>query len=317
MIGTKAIRFLFNALPRPAREFGKALAAKILSPSALAQARRAISSVDVTVIKPDGTTHEVPEWEMVPAERAWQQMVGWSHQSIVERQAVKWDAFAAAAASPRALARSHEAEVDSPLDATVQNTIMCFAYVLGRSLAEAGRDERIGVLDWGGGLGHYFVYARELYPEASIRYVVVDMEGLCVAGSERNPGAEFTADARRVLAMRHDLVVASSSIQYERDVYGLIDDLCRAAGRYLYVTRTPFVEKVDDFVVVQRPHRYGYHTEYAGWFLNRGRFVAHVESRGFCLAREFVLAERPYVANATEQCVYAGFLFKRVTEAAD
>jgi hypothetical protein len=77
------------------------------------------------------------------------------------------------------------------------------------------------------------------------------------------------------------------------------------------VTRSPFVEQHNDFVVVQRPYKYGYMTEYPGWFVNVSRFVQFVESRGLQLEREFMLDERPWVANAPEQCRYRGFLFKK------
>ena len=78
------------------------------------------------------------------------------------------------------------------------------------------------------------------------------------------------------------------------------------------LTRLPIVEEHDDFVVIQRPHAYGYMTEYAGWFLNRRRLIDFVTGRGFVLDREFLVAERPHVPNAPEQAQYGGFLFRRV-----
>lgn len=57
------------------------------------------------------------------------------------------------------------------------------------------------------------------------------------------------------------------------------------------VTRTPVVEHHDDFVVVQRPHMYGYMTEYAGWFINRRRLIDFVLARGLRLERQFLIAE--------------------------
>jgi hypothetical protein len=94
-------------------------------------------------------------------------------------------------------------------------------------------------------------------------------------------------------------------------LYGVLDRICASASRYLMVTRSPFVSAHDDFVVVQRPHRYGYLTEYPCWFINRSKFIAFVEARGFRLDREFLLAECPFVPNAPEQCRYGGFLFER------
>ncbi len=83
----------------------------------------------------------------------------------------------------------------------------------------------------------------------------------------------------------------------------------RQTDRYLYVTRQPFVETAGSFVVVQRPYRYGYMTEYPGWFLNRGEFLAETRALGLTLVREFLVAERPMVPGAPEQAEYRGFLF--------
>jgi putative methyltransferase (TIGR04325 family) len=113
------------------------------------------------------------------------------------------------------------------------------------------------------------------------------------------------------LSRPYDLIFASSSLQYTRDYFGLIGRLCDASPKWLMVTRSPFVEKSDDFVVLQRPFRYGYMSAYPGWFINRSRFVSFVEQRGFALDREFLVDEQPHVPNAPEQCRYLGFLFKR------
>ena len=108
------------------------------------------------------------------------------------------------------------------------------------------------------------------------------------------------------------LVFASSSVQYARDLYGLLAKLCAAASGWIFITRTPFVEKCDDFVVVQRPHVHGYMTEYACWFINRKRFVDFICKQGFLLEREFLVAEAPYVPNAPEASRFCGFLFRRI-----
>lgn len=294
-------------------ELAKAIAVAVLPDRAIQALRRRLSAGRVFVMEEDGSVRQLPDWEAVPVEQGWNQTKGWAHESIVERQNAKWDRFVESATSPSPLARSHEADVDSPFDPTAQITVFSFGYVLGRALADA-RGGDVSVLDWGGGLGHYHVYARQLFPDAPIDWYLKDMPDLCRAGAERNPRARFIDNDEQALARRYDLVFASSSLHYERDVYALTRRLAAAASRYLFVTRTPFVEKVDDFVVMQRPHRYGYFTEYAGWFLNRPRFVAFVAEQGFVLDREILLTERPFVENAPEQCHYRGLLFRRTRQ---
>jgi putative methyltransferase (TIGR04325 family) len=185
---------------------------------------------------------------------------------------------------------------------------MTFAYVLAR--AAAGTNQ-VSMLDWGGGAGQYYILASDLLPDLKLDYVCKETFTLCSLGRELLPEARFEEDETLALDRQYDLVVASSSAHYSEDWRILLSGLCRSSGRYLFVTRTPVVEIVPSFVVLQRPYRYGYSTEYLCWFINRQELVSHVESEGMVLVREFLVDEQPVVPGAPEQCRYRGFLFGR------
>jgi putative methyltransferase (TIGR04325 family) len=254
-----------------------------------------------------------PEWEAVEnTDEVWMSDMGWAHPSVVDTQRSKWKEFLAGVEKPKPFGVSHEAPVGVAPDVRVHNAIMTFGHVLGRTLA--GR-RNMSVLDWGGGLGHYAVYAREFYPSVDFDYVVKDVESLCAAGRSVLPDVKFCSENAEIFARQYDLVFASSSLHYTREFYPQLDLVCSCAGRYLMITRLPVVSTQDDFVVIQRPHRYGYLTQYACWFVNRKRLISFIEQRGFRLEREFLLGERPYVPNAPEQCTYGGFLFARQSSA--
>ena len=256
---------------------------------------------------------EAPEWEVVPNDdAAWTTFEGWSHEFIVETQRAKWASFLKSVEASRPLGQSHEAAADAAPDYATHNTLMTFGYVLGR--AAVGRT-RLSVLDWGGGLGHYSVYARKLLPEMTFDYVVKDLPALCAAASLLLPEATFVSDDDAALSRRYDLVFASGALHYVRDHYGLLGRMCASADKWIMVTRLPIVEVSDDFLVMQRPYKYGYLTEYPGWFLNRDRLLAFMSAKGFDLDRQFLVAEQPYVPNAPEQAQYYGFLFRRVERA--
>ena len=285
----------------PASQAAPALIEAVTAP---AQAAPALS--EATAAPAD----ESPEWEMIPEAKAvWSTDAGWSHQSIGQTQHRKWEAFLRSVDGSRPLGQPHEGLPDAAADYGTHNTIMTFGYVLGR--VAFGR-ERISVLDWGGGLGHYCVYARKLFPNLTIDYVIKDLPGLCALGAELVPEATFVVDETEALARRYDLVFASGSLHYVRDPYDLLDRLCASAEEWLMITRVPSIERHDDFVVLQRPYLHGYMTEYSGWFMNRKRLVDFAGQRKFSLERQFLVAERPYVANAPEQADYFGFLFRRV-----
>jgi putative methyltransferase (TIGR04325 family) len=262
---------------------------------------------------PASASPSPPEWEMVPDnDQIWNAHAGWSHQSIVQTQLSKWPQFLRSVAGPQPLGQSHEAPAGQPADFAAHNTIMSFGYALG--LVAAGRT-RVSILDWGGGLGHYYVYARRLFPQLELDFTIKDLPAFCVVGASSLPEVAFISDEQQALSQSYDLVFASSSVHYTRDPYGLMERLCACAREWLMLTRMPFVERSDDFVVVQRPHRYGYLTEYPGWFMNRQRFLDFIRNQGFSLERQFLVAEQPNVPNAPEQAHYYGFLFRRQASA--
>jgi putative methyltransferase (TIGR04325 family) len=252
-----------------------------------------------------------PEWEAVP-ETDWMASNGWLHSSIVATQVEKWPDFQASVSAPHSLGVAHEAKPNAPANISSHNIIMTFGYVLGRVIS-ACPETPVHVLDWGGGLGHYAVLAKVLFPETPISYTIMDLPPLIEAGRACVPDAHFMADINDALKTPYDLVYASSSLQYVRDVYGLLARIADTGSRWIMVCRMPFVDESEDFVVVQRPKKYGYDTEYTGWFLNRDKFVKFMQLRGYQLDREFLNDERPQVANAPEQCSYRGFLFKRAS----
>ena len=182
--------------------------------------------------------------------------------------------------------------------------LVTFAYVL--ALAADGRD-RLSVLDWGGGFGHYQVLARSVLSRLTLDWHVKETPAVAARGRELNPEVTFHDDDA-ALDGRYDLVVASSSIQYAEDWRALLGRLARSAERYLYLARVPIALEAPSFVVIQRPYVHGYDTEYLGWVLNRGELLAAAPP----LAREFLLDARFSAAGAPEEPVdHRSFLFTR------
>ena len=252
-----------------------------------------------------------PEWEYLPG--GWPPdgvLAGWDVESVASTELARWPAFVRSGQGTNPLDLSPEAagptDVPTAGSYATHNTAMSFAYVLALT---SRKRERLSVLDWGGGLGQYAVWARALLPEVDLDYHCRDLPRLTAAGRRVLPDAMFHDDDASVLGRTYDLVLASSSLQYARDWRGTLAGLARAAAGYLFVTRMPFVRLAPSFVVVQRPHVHGYRTEYPGWFLNRDEFLAEARSLGLELRREFLVDERPLVEGAPEQADYRGFLF--------
>jgi putative methyltransferase (TIGR04325 family) len=251
---------------------------------------------------------ERAEWEIIEnTDAAWAALGGWDHQSIADLQTRKWPDFVRSVAGPGPFGRSHEATVGT-IDLATHNTLVSYGYAL--ALACSGlRQARI--LDWGGGVGHYAVYSRALLPDVTFDYHVRDVPKLCAAGRGLLPEVTFHDSDGTDLGSSYDFVFASSTVHYARDPYQQMKRLCALTKDRILITRTPFLETHDDILVVQRPYRYGYMTEYAGWFMNLGRFVRSVEADGFVLERQFLIGEQPYLPDFEETVRYYGLLFRR------
>jgi putative methyltransferase (TIGR04325 family) len=252
-----------------------------------------------------------PEWRFVADHWPYgdPRVNGWDHGSIVEAQRRKWPSFISALSGTSPLGISHEDDVGNRVSLWAHNAVMTYAYVLARAGIRGGP---VSVLDFGGGLGHYFALGCELLPELRLDYTVVDLPGLCSAGRELLPSVRFEAE-EAWKSRRYALVLSSGSLQYAAEWDRLLLALAGAAEEWVYVTRIPIVRRCAGFVISQRPDHAGYATEYIGWVLKHDELVSNARSAGLELEREFFISEHSFVVGAPEQPRYFGYLFRKTS----
>ena len=258
---------------------------------------------------PTPSTPELPEFEYVP--EGWERPVrGWDGGTVAEAYLAKWPEWVAAVEGTDPLGVYHEARAGERLardDAAAHNMLVSFAYVLARTAH--GRD-RLSVLDWGGGLGHYAVLARAVVPEVELDWHCREVPSVARAGAAVNPEVTFHVDDT-CLDRTYDLVLASSSLQYERDWRTLLGRLGHAATGRLLVTRLPIALDAPSFVVLQRAGAYGYETEYLGWVVSRAELLHAAFRTGLELERELLLDAWLSAAGAPEDPIgHRGFLLR-------
>lgn len=250
-----------------------------------------------------------PEWEFCP--QGWittdSKIKGWNVDAIARTQQVKWPAFLQAIKGTGPLTIAHEAPMQSEKNFDAHHLLMAYAYVL--TLAALKKD-KIALLDWGGGIGHYCLLSRCILPELLIEYSCKDLPMLCTAGRELLTEATFYEADDEIAGRHYDLVLASGSLQYAEDWKSVIRLLAGSASPYLFVTRLPVVRRCRSFVVRQRVYAYGYESEYFSWIFNREEVIDTVVSEGCELVREFLFHEHPHVSRAPEQAEVTGFLFR-------
>jgi putative methyltransferase (TIGR04325 family) len=224
-------------------------------------------------------------------------------------QRLKWTHFEEAVSLPAGcLAINHEVGSGSwGTDLYAHNLVYCFAYAF--STAAWGK-RRLSWLDYGGGLGHYRLFAEALFPQVRQRYACLEVPALAQVGRELNPKGRFFSDKRKALRGRkYDFILAGVSLCFTDDWKGTFQELSGSLDGCLYVTEM-FVAKAPTFVVRQRP-RQGYQTEYCLWIFNRGEFLQAARASGLRLVREMYLGLGPYIHGAPEQPDSRGFLFKK------
>ncbi len=260
-------------------------------------------------VEPTQSEPALLEWEYVPEGFA-RVLDGWDGGSVGEAYAEKWPEWVEALRAPAPLGIYHESVSGVPLareDLGAHNMLLSFAYVLAR--AAYGR-ERLHVLDWGGGLGHYEPLARSVMPEVELDWHCREVPGVVRAGERVNPDVTFhTGDD--CLQRTYDLVLVSGSLQYEVEWQSRVGRLAAATTGYLLVTRLPIALHVPSFVILQRAYAYGYATEYAGWVISREELLAIADDSGLRLERELLLdATLAGIGAPEEPILHRGFLFR-------
>lgn len=109
------------------------------------------------------------------------------------------------------------------------------------------------------------------------------------------------------LTSQYDFVMVSSSLQYVRCWKEQLCDILFAVKEYLYLPRTPTVDRGPSFVAIQE----AYGTRMPFWVFCESEIFNIVETAGFKLVREFASGEDFKVENAPADVKAKSWLFRR------
>lgn len=245
--------------------------------------------------------------ESTTGSAAWDEMA----DRLVER----WPAFLAACEGTRPLDVAHEAAGgEHRRNDAFHNTYVTFGYVLGASAGRTDPGRALSVLDWGGGLGHYFVLARALLPGLALEYHVKDLPAVCERGRTLLPEVTFHETDAVCTRRTFDLVVASGALHCVADWRSSLSLLAEATDGRLFVTRLPVMAATPSTVVTQDASAHGFSSPLHEWFLNRDEFLGAAHDLGLVLLREFLVDETLDTGAMLERPAVRGFLFERRRE---
>lgn len=229
---------------------------------------------------------------------------GWNSDSVANTETAKWEEFCRRVVDGTGpLGFSHEhTDLAISRDVAFHNVHITYAYVLALA---AHLQTSVSVLDWGGGLGHYYLIGKALLPDVSLDFHCKEVPSMAEAGQRLNPEVHWYADDS-CLDRPYDLVMVNGSLQYMEDWKEILRRLAKVTGKYLFLTRLPVVEKGPGFIALQRL----YDTEMLHQQFNQEEVLQVVSGLGLRLVREFVVGDRPYIEGAPEPCELRGWLFE-------
>ncbi len=229
---------------------------------------------------------------------------GWSVDSVVNNERVKWNAFRHNLEGAGPLGFSHEhTDMSVIRNPNFHNVHISYAYVLALA---AHKKDCISVLDWGGSLGHYYLIGKAVLPDVSIDYHVKEVPLMVKAGKQLNPEVHWYDD-ERCLERNYDLIMINGSLLYMKDWVDVLNRIARSVKEYLFLFRLPVVQRSPSFLSIERL----YNSQMLHQQLNQTELMKAVKETGLTLIREFVVGEPPYIKKAPEQCEMRGWLLKR------
>jgi putative methyltransferase (TIGR04325 family) len=255
---------------------------------------------------------DVPGTVLHLAPMGWDSLKGhpsdpWDSDGIVSAELWKWPRFLELLKEPGKLGFSHESAILSGIDDLYFHNIhVSFAYIIGRVSSE---QREVSVLDWGGGLGHYYMLTRALYPALNLDYHCREVPKMCEAGRRVCPGVVFH-DTDECLNRSYSLVMVNGSLGYFPDWRKTLQNLARLARPYVFLTRLLTVNKTKSFVVLQKTDSNGYGSDMLTQVFNCGELLEVANDCGLSPIRELVIGDRPRISGVEEESVCRGWLFR-------
>ena len=117
---------------------------------------------------------------------------------------------------------------------------------------------QFNVLDFGGGGGAHFNALRSiLRMNKNILWCVVETEDMVLGAQQcglENENLRFfsTLKDAKACAGSFDLVFTSSALQYCENPVETLKQLISLRAKYIYITRTPFINGVENFITIQK-----------------------------------------------------------------
>ena len=168
-------------------------------------------------------------------------------------------------------------------------------------------DNRLNVIDFGGSLGSsYFQNRKMLSHLRELTWNIIEQRNFVECGKQyfEDEHLRFYYGIEDCLKEQHaDIILLSSVIQYLEEPYDLLQTIIGKRIKYLVFDRTPFLDRGNDRITVQKVPVEIYPASYPSWFFNLDKFLKFL-SDDYELIADFESND-----HATIPSVFKGFTF--------
>ncbi len=167
---------------------------------------------------------------------------------------------------------------------------------------------KLNVIDFGGSLGStYFQNRRFLTQLTELHWNIVEQEKFVKCGrtSFQDEYLRFYYTIDECLKEQDpNTILLSSVLPYLEKPYELLEKIVTTKFRYLIIDRTPFLEKGNDRITVQKVDPKIYEASYPAWFFNQDKFMRFF-SETYDLIADFESQDRANIRS-----YFKGFILK-------
>lgn len=152
-------------------------------------------------------------------------------------------------------------------------------------------DKRLGVVDFGGGLGSSYYQNRKFlrYIE-NLQWSIIEQDGFVDIGRQEfcDDRLKFYNDISQCLTLQEpDILILSSVIQYLEDPYDVLAGLLKHDFKIVVVDRTIVRRDIDDKICVQKVPSSIYKASYPCRIMSEPKLIDFFDKNGYELIESF------------------------------
>ena len=174
-------------------------------------------------------------------------------------------------------------------------------------------DGRLSVLDFGGSLGSsYFQNRNFLSSLNDLQWSVIEQDHYVVAGQKfiQDDSLSFYSTIKEcVTARKPNVVILSSVLQYLKDPYSILEELCQINVDVILIDMTIVSNNYVDDVYIQNVPQSIYEASYPVRSLSRQELIKSIENFDYRMITDFDTLDFPQLVKLDSD--FKGFIFSK------